>query len=391
MDRARLTELRDVYRRGLLEDTLPFWLPACLSENGGFACFLDREGRRYDQDKSVWHQGRFAWLLGTLARTVEPREEWVRGCERGVDFLRSHCIDPGDGRYWFHLDGDNRPLRKRRYVFSEAFAAQAFAAHAALSGDSRSADDAWATWEQMRRFMTTPGLIAPKWTETRPLKALGPPMIRIGVAQELRAMGDDARLDAEIDVCVAELEAFVHADRGLVFEQVAPDGSFVDSVEGRTLNPGHAIEAAWFLLEEARYRGGEAQLVDLACRILDASWRVGWDGEHGGLLYFVDALGHPVQEYWHDMKFWWPHNEAVLATLMAHAATGDERYADWHRDVHDWAHAHFPDPEHGEWFGYLHRDGRVSSTAKGNLWKGPFHLPRMQWRAWRLCEELLAP
>jgi len=390
MDRTRLTELRDTYRRGLLEDTLPFWLPACLADSGGYGCFLDRAGRRYDDDKAVWHQGRFAWLLGTVARTVEAREEWVRACEHGVRFLRERCVDPDDGRMWFHLDGENRPLRKRRYVYSEAFAAQAFAAHAALTGDARSADDAWATWARMLRFMKTPGLLPAKGTGARPLVALGPPMIRLGVVHALRAMGGDPRLDEEAAACLAELEAFVHADRELVLEQVAPDGSFVDCVEGRTLNPGHAIEAAWFVLEESRYRGGDADLVALATRMLDWSWRVGWDAEHGGLLYFVDALGKPVQEYWHELKFWWPHNEAVIATLMAYAATGEVRHAERHRQVHDWAHAHFPDPEHGEWFGYLRRDGTVSSTAKGNLWKGPFHLPRMQLLAWRLCDELLA-
>ena len=381
--------LADRYRTDLCEDTLPFWLPACVAQNGGFGCFLDQQGRRYDRDKGVWHQGRFTWLLGTLAREVERRSEWVEACEHGVRFLREHCVDPSDGRYWFHLDGENRPLRKRRYVFSEAFAAQAFAAHGALTGDDRSAQEAFDTFERMTRYMTEPGLLPAKSTGVRPLKAIGPPMIRIGVAQALRALGDDPRLDAQIDRCVEEIERdFVHADRQVVFEVVSPDGAFVDCVEGRTLNPGHALEAAWFLFEEARHRGGDAPLVALACRILDWSWGRGWDPEHGGLLYFVDVLGHPVQEYWHDMKFWWTHNEAVLATLMAYAATGEERYAAWHAQVHRWAHEHFADPEHGEWFGYLHRDGSVSSTAKGNLWKGPFHLPRMQLLGSRVAGEL---
>jgi N-acylglucosamine 2-epimerase len=48
------------------------------------------------------------------------------------------------------------------------------------------------------------------------------------------------------------------------------------------------------------------------------------------------------------------------------------------------------DREYGEWFGYLHRDGTVSTTLKGNGWKGPFHLPRMQWYCWRLLDEMIA-
>jgi N-acylglucosamine 2-epimerase len=104
------------------------------------------------------------------------------------------------------------------------------------------------------------------------------------------------------------------------------------------------------------------------------------------LFYFRDLHNRPVQEYWHEMKFWWPHNEAIIATLLAYLLTGDEKYARWHQQVHDWAHRHFADPEHGEWFGYLNRDGRPSSTLKGNLWKSCFHHPRMQMMAWRLVE-----
>jgi N-acylglucosamine 2-epimerase len=173
-------------------------------------------------------------------------------------------------------------------------------------------------------------------------------------------------------------------------ETVGPGGEVIDHFDGRTLNPGHALEAAWFILAEAWRRGGEEHLTRLGTSMVDFMWRRGWDEEHGGLFYFRDLRGLPVQEYWHDMKFWWPHNEAVLATLMAHRATGEERYAEWHRAVHDWAHHHFADPEHGEWFGYLHRDGRRSVSLKGNLWKGPFHLPRMQLRCWQALEGMRA-
>ncbi|MCA9258910.1 MAG: AGE family epimerase/isomerase, partial [Planctomycetales bacterium] len=83
-----------------------------------------------------------------------------------------------------------------------------------------------------------------------------------------------------------------------------------------------------------------------------------------------------------------PHNEAIIATLLAFRLTGQSRYAQWHELVHDWAYAHFPDSEHGEWYGYLHRDGTPSSSLKGNLWKGPFHLPRMQLVCTRILDEL---
>jgi N-acylglucosamine 2-epimerase len=168
-------------------------------------------------------------------------------------------------------------------------------------------------------------------------------------------------------------------------ETVGRDGSIIDHADGRTLNPGHAIEGAWFIMHEGMLRG-DARLVETGCRMLDWMWARGWDAEHGGLFYFRDLHGKPVQEYWHDMKFWWPHNETIIATLLAHVLTGDRKHEDRHRRTHEWAYSRFPDPAHGEWFGYLHRDGSLSSTLKGSLWKGPFHLPRMQLYCWKLIE-----
>jgi N-acylglucosamine 2-epimerase len=157
----------------------------------------------------------------------------------------------------------------------------------------------------------------------------------------------------------------------------------MDTFDGRTVLPGHAIEVGWFILEEARLRNRDARLIRLGTTILDWSMEIGWDRDYGGLLYYRDAKGMPGTEYWHDMKFWWPHNEAIIATLLALELTGDAKYARWHRMLHDWAYAHFPDPIYGEWFGYLHRDGSLATRLKGNMWKGPFHLPRMQWYCWQ--------
>jgi N-acylglucosamine 2-epimerase len=123
----------------------------------------------------------------------------------------------------------------------------------------------------------------------------------------------------------------------------------------------------------------DSQLIKLGCTMLDWMWERGWDQEYGGLFYFRDLNNKPVQEYWQDMKFWWPHNETIIATLMAYLISGDSQYARWHQQVHDWSHRHFRDPEHGEWFGYLHRNGQPATTTKGNLWKSFFHHPRMQW------------
>ena len=376
MKNADKIRYSQIYRDGLLNDTLDFWFPHCVdTKDGGFFTALHRDGSIIDTDKSVWHQGRISWLLATLYNTVEQRPEWLAWSKSGIDFLRRHAFDH-DGRMYFQLTRDGRPLRKRRYIFSEAFAAIAFCAYAVASGDEKVGEEGQAIFQQLLKYATTPGMLASKTIEaTRPTKSLALPMILINTAQELRAtVGCPKACSEEIDRCIAEIrDNFLCPEWECVLETVGADGRFLDHFDGRTLNPGHAIEAAWFILHEARLRGGDKHLIALGCQMLDWMWLRGWDNIHGGILYFVDARGLPVQEYWHDMKFWWPHTEAIIATLLAYHLTGNEKYAEWHRQVHEWAYAHFPDPDYGEWYGYLHRDGRVSVRLKGNLWKGNYH------------------
>lgn len=390
MTSDRVDSLRSAYREGLLNDTVPFWFPRCVdTEHGGFFTALDRDGSVIDTDKGMWQQGRITWLLATLYNTVEPRPEWLQWAGQGIAFLERYGFD-SDGRMFFQVTREGRPLRKRRYVFTEAFAAMAFAAYARAARDANAADRARELFQSFVRYTTTPGLLPPKgFGDTRPTKGLAAPMITLVAAQVLREnLGEEALFSLEIDRAIEVIARdFMKPELRCVMETVAPDGALIDHFDGRTLNPGHAIEAAWFILHEARHRGGDAGLIKMGCQILDWMWERGWDRVYGGLLYYVDVKGLPVQEYWHDMKFWWPHNETIIATLLAHVITGEPRFETMHRAVHDWAYTYFPDPEHGEWFGYLHRDGRVSVPLKGNLWKGPFHLPRMQWYCWRLLEE----
>ncbi|MGV3762291.1 AGE family epimerase/isomerase [Parapedobacter sp.] len=388
--RNELTALRDFYRAQLLEDTVPFWFPRSYDhEHGGFLFMRDADGSLIDDDKAVWIQGRATWLLATLYLTVEQRPEWLEGAKLGYDFLVNHCFDD-DGRMFFHVARDGKPIRKRRYFFSETFAVIAFAAYARASGDPDAARRARELFGRCMDHAAGKTALPPKFTDTRPTRGIGVPMILINTAQQLRQTIGDDRCDTAITDWIDTIAThFVKDDIRCVMEQVAPDGDIIDHIDGRTLNPGHAIEGAWFVLHEAKARGNDARLIKLGCNMLDYMWARGWDAEHGGIRYFTDVYGKPVQEYWHDMKFWWPQNEAIIATLLAYTLTGDKKYARWHQLIHNYAYAHFHDKLHGEWFGYLHRDGRVSQPAKGNLFKGPFHLPRQEWYCYQLLEEFL--
>jgi N-acylglucosamine 2-epimerase len=380
-------QLLRYYREGLLNDTVPFWFPRSIdTEHGGFLHCLDHDGSLLDTDKSVWAQGRMSWMLLSMYNTIEKRAEWLEWGKSGIQFLEGHCFD-ADGRMFFHVARDGKPIRKRRYAYSEAFSAIANASLYRATGDARHADRALELFDFFTHWNFTPGLMPPKFTETRPMIGIGPRMIAIATAQELRSnIGIEPKLTKCIDRCIDEIvRLFVKPELRVVMENVAPNGDIVDHFDGRLLNPGHAIEGAWFIMQEGQHRD-DTSLIEIGCSMLEWMWERGWDSEFGGLFYFRDLGGKPVQEYWQDMKFWWPHNEAIIATLMAYLLTADSKYAAWHQQVHDWSYHHFADPSDGEWFGYLHRDGRRATSTKGNLWKSFFHYPRMQW----LCSRWLS-
>lgn len=378
-----------VYKEDLLHNIIPFWEKYGVDkEYGGFLSCLDRDGSILDTDKGLWQMGRFTWVYATLYNEVENKPEWLELALHGIDFINKYGFDT-DGRMFFTVDREGRPLRKRRYVYSESFAAIAYAACYKACGKQIYKEKAKQCFDIYYRYTTEKGLMTPKYTNTRPTRGMGGAMIGIATAQELRKNLDDKSYTLYINDWLDEIQTyFIKEEYKAVMEQVGVNGEVLNHFDGRTLNPGHAIEGAWFIMQEAIYRNKDKNLIDLGTKMLDWMWEIGWDKKYGGLYYFRDVKGLPVQEYWHDMKFWWPHNEAVIATLMAYELTGNKKYEQWHKMVHDWTFSHFPDREKGEWYGYLHRNGEISVSLKGNIWKGLFHIPRMYLMAWKICERI---
>ncbi|MBD5193117.1 MAG: N-acylglucosamine 2-epimerase [Bacteroides sp.] len=386
-----LQEWGEKYRKDLVDNILPFWLKHGLDRvNGGVYTCVDREGRLMDTTKSVWFQGRCAFTYSFAYNNVEKRPEYLEMAKSCLDFIEAHCFDPEDGRMYFEVTADGTPLRKRRYVFSECFAAIAMSEYSLATGDKEYARKALALFKEIQRFIATPGILQPKYEPS--LQAIGHSvtMILINTASRIREAIADPCLDEQIEKSIDAIRRyFLHPEYKALLEMVTPDGKLIDTIAGRTINPGHCIETAWFLLEESCYRGWDKELTDMALQILDWSWEWGWDEEFGGIINFKDCKGFPAQDYSQDMKFWWPQTEAVIATLYAYLATGDNRYMEMHRLANDWAYEYLPDPVYGEWFGYLHRDGSVAQPAKGNLFKGPFHIPRMMIKSSMLINEIL--
>ncbi len=379
----------DSYKHDLTADILPFWLANGLDrKHGGVYTCLDREGRLMDSTKSVWFQGRFGFVAAYAYNQVERNPEWLEASKSCIDFIEAHCAD-ADGHMYLEVAADGTPLRKRRYVFSECFAAIAMSEYAIASGDKRYAEKALELFKRIQRFLATPGFLEPKYLPALQARGHSITMILINTASRIRAAIDDPVLNTQIDESLDAIRRyFIHPEFKALLEMVGPGGEFIDTCNGRLINPGHCIETAWFILEEARHRGWDKDLTDMALQILDWSWQWGWDEQYGGIINFRDCRNLPVQDYSQDMKFWWPQTEAIIATLYAYQATKDEKYLAMHKQISDWTYAHFPDREHGEWYGYLHRDGTVAQPAKGNIFKGPFHIPRMMIRSYSLCNDI---
>ncbi len=379
------------YLDDLVTDILPFWLTNGLDKvNGGFYTCVDRDGSLMDSTKSVWFQGRAGFVFSLAYNKIEKNEAWLAASKSAIDFIEKHCFDT-DGRMFFEVTADGKPLRKRRYLFSESFAAIAMSEYAKASGNMEYAQKALDLFKRMLYYKNTPGALQPKYTENLNTQGHSLCMILINTAARIREVIEDEVLTQQIDESITSIRNdFMKPEFCAVLETVGINGEFIDTNIGRTINPGHAIETAWFILDEARYRGWSPELVKLGTTILDWSWKWGWDEQYGGIINFRDCKNLPSQDYAHDMKFWWPQTEAVIATLYAYKATGDQKYLEMHKKIHSYVYRVLPDKEYGEWYGYLHRDGTVSQPAKGNLFKGPFHIPRMMILSYNLCNELLS-
>lgn len=378
------------YKKDLTENIMPFWMEYGLDrENGGVYTCVDRDGSLMDTTKSVWFQGRFAFVCSFAYNNVEKNQEWLDAAKSTLEFIEKHCFDE-QGHMYFSVTAEGKPLRKRRYVFSETFAAIAMSEYALATGDQHWAKRAIQVFEDTQRFLATPGFLPAKFEADVKLQGHSIVMILINVGSCIRKVVDDPKLTQQIDESIEKLKKyFIHPEFKCLLETVGENGEFIDTNMTRTINPGHCIETSWFIMEEAKLRGWDKPMLDMALQVFDWSWDWGWDKQYGGIINFRDCKNLPPQDYSQDMKFWWPQCETIIASLYAYLGTGDEKYLYRHERISEWTYAHFPDAEYGEWYGYLHRDGTVAQPAKGNLYKGPFHIPRMMIKGYMLCQEIL--
>ena len=380
MDRKYFEQLLKFYEKEL-DQTLDFWYDHGYDkENGGFFTCLERNGDVFDTDKAVWAQGRGLWVFSKAYNCIKKDERYLKAAKHAYEFIRNNCYDK-DNRMFFTVTGKGMPIQKRRYWFSESFAVVGSAELYRATKEEKYLINARETLDTLLKVKKGVIKTEPKFNpEAVNTISLASPMILLITCQILREI-DVERADYYnqiIDESIEEIKLHYHPECKAMFENVNPDGNLVSGSRGRFVNPGHSIEASWLIMDEAAYRNKDPELLDLALNILNYSFELGWDKEYGGLLYFVDVENKPVQALEWDMKLWWPHNEMLIAFLKAYHLTNDEQYLEKYKLVHDYTFSHFKDEVYGEWYGYLRRDGSISTDLKGNIFKGPFHIPRCE-------------
>jgi N-acylglucosamine 2-epimerase len=384
-----LRHYSELYKAELLNNILPFWMKYSKDElNGGYFTCLDQAGNVYDTDKFMWLQGREVWCFSFMYNHIEPNNDWLNMALHGANFMKKFGRDEF-GNWYFSLTAEGKPLVQPYNIFSDCFATMAFASLDKAMPTDEYKQIALDTFNNIiKRKNNTKGVYNKSYPGTRILKNFSLPMILCNLSLELEHILGKEKVDEFIPSIIHEvMDVFYHPDLGLVLENVNEDGSFCDSFEGRLLNPGHAIEAMWFIMDLGK-RINDEKLIEKAKDIMLHTLEYGWDKEYEGIFYFLDVKGCPPQQLEWDQKLWWVHVEALVALAKGYALTADENCLRWFEKVHEYTWNKFKDEEYGEWFGYLNRRGEILLPLKGGKWKGCFHIPRSLYQVYKTFEAI---
>lgn len=377
--KTTIPQLKEIYQNQLFDDVLPFWMTHSIDhEQGGYLTSLGRDGAVFDTDKFTWLQCRQIWMFARLFNSVRPAKQWLDIALHGSEFMEKYGRDD-KGNWYFALNQKGQPLTQPYNIFSDCFAAMAFGQLYKATGMEQHRQIAQDTFRNILNRQDNPkGSYNKAYPGTRPLKSFALPMILCNLVQELEEVLDQELVESTINDGLHQvMDVFYQPDilGGVILEHVTPEGKFSDTYDGRLLNPGHVLEAMWFIMDLA-VRKGDQSMIDKAVEISLNTLEIGWDKTHGGIFYFMDVYGHPPQQLEWDQKLWWVHLEALVATLKGYELTGNTQMWDWFLRLHEYTQKRFPDPEFGEWYGYLNRRGEVLLPLKGGKWKGCFHVPR---------------
>ncbi|MEI8309203.1 MAG: AGE family epimerase/isomerase [Verrucomicrobiota bacterium] len=371
-------DLQTFLRDHLLRAVMPFWLEHSVDrQNGGlFTCLTD-DGQLVSRDKYMWSQTRALWTFSALHNRVDPPGPWLEVANQLFGFLAAHGRDT-EGNWVFIVDEFGNTTKGPDSIVTDAFAILGLVEYFHATGKSAALDLALDTYRTVSTRLETPGSYPTAPYPTPPGMRAHREYMQFSLAFcELGRAADDAKILADgRERGRIVLDYFLRSDDRVLLEYLDFDFARCDTPEGRTMVPGHGVESLYFQLLNFADASAPEKLL-LASAAIRWCLERGWDPSFGGLFLGLDAEGkQPV--YWKnaEMKLWWPHTEALPACLMAYEQTGAPWCLEWYAKIHQWAFAHFPVTEHGEWTQRLDRQGRKADQVVALPVKDPFHLPR---------------
>lgn len=373
----RFVDLLAIYRAELLERVAPFWLTHAVDrQNGGLLTCISDAGQVISEDKYLWSQLRAIWTFSALYNRIEPRAEWLEVARHIFEFAKRYGRDE-QGRWVFAVTKEGQILEGATSIYADGFAIYGLTELARATGDREVIDLALATYENVQSRLAQPGSY-----QTAPFeipengKAHAISMIFSLVFNELgHYLADEAIIAASLDHANEVMAAFRRPEQKLLYEFVHRDNSLIETPQGRSIVPGHAIESMWFMIHIFQ-RAGDQPRVQQAIETIRWHVEFGWDDEYGGLVHARDAAGGSPWWRFADAKLWWPHTETLYALLLAYEISGEPWCLDWFERVHNYAFSHYPVPQYGEWTQRLDRQGRKFNQTVALPVKDPFHLPR---------------
>ncbi len=395
LDKGKIAALARYYRKHLLDEVMPFWELRTKDQRcGGYLTCFDHSGNVTDTDKYIWFQGRQLWMFSALFNEVEKRQQWLELAKHGRDFIVAKAY-AGEGRWNYHLGRNGEVKEGAVSIFTDLFILSGLCEYAVATGSDEDLELIRDTFDAVEKAIYDPEFkdVYPQAPDPR-YKRHSVYMIPLNVAGIVEPVLGSQRVRPLTDHCLHQiLHVFAKDEHECVFESVGRDGGFMDDDEGRKLNPGHVLESMWFCIEEGLKRQDQ-KIVDRAVKIADWAYCRGYDSQYGGIVSYLDSSGRQPKQTgwykendvpWHD-KIWWVHSECLYALALCAVVTDSREFFDRFLDMHDWCRRHYHDPEYGEWYWQLHRDGRVKSADKGTLWKAAYHVPRAVMKVMKLLD-----
>jgi len=380
-----ILELCTFYRKHLLEDVMPFWETRTKDiEYGGYFTCFDREGNLTDTDKYIWFQGRQLWMFSALYNQIENDEKWLDFARHGRDFLVNYGY-AGKGRWNYQLDRRGNVKEGTISIFSDLFVISGLAEYAIASGSDQDMELINEVFDKIERNvynLNFKDIYHNIWDPR--YKRHGLYMINLIVAPIVGLVLGRDRTKPLIDHCLEEiLYVFAKDEHEALFETVGRDGSYIDDNQGRLIYPGHTMESCWACIEEG-HRRNDRSIIDRALTISDWGYIHGFDQEYGGIFSYVDLASKEPKPTdwnketgmsWNDKNFW-VNAEALYLTALVSIERDSIDHFDHFFHQHNWCQENFFDPEYGEWYAELYRDGSIKLADKGTIWKAAYHVPR---------------